>query len=106
MKILIDIFCQKLIVSNVISALLDHVKPKNLSPTNYGDRYRAPPFSKSLHPPLFLIHSGSLQKILTALFNLVWNAQKIVNGQCFFECQGKMFLCTEKVLEKISEDQP
>ena len=24
----------------------------------------------------FLIHSGSLQKILTALFDLVWNAQK------------------------------
>ena len=24
----------------------------------------------------------------------------------FFECQGKMFLSIEKVLEKISEDQP
>ena len=24
----------------------------------------------------FLIHSGSLQKMLTALFNLVWNTQK------------------------------
>ena len=28
-----------------------------------------------------------------------------VNGQ-FFECPGKMFLNIEKVLEKISEDQP
>ena len=54
----------------------------------------------------FLIHSGSLQKILTALFNLVWNTQKSVNGECFFECQGKMFLSIEKVLGKISEDQP
>ena len=24
----------------------------------------------------FLIHSGSLQKVLTALFNFVWNTQK------------------------------
>ena len=24
----------------------------------------------------------------------------------FFECQGKMFLSIEKVLEKISEEQP
>ena len=46
----------------------------------------------------FLIHSGSLQKMLTALFNLVWNT--------LFKCQGKMFLRIEKVLEKISEDQP
>ena len=28
LKILIEIFCQKLIVSNVISAFLDHLKPK------------------------------------------------------------------------------
>ena len=31
----------------------------------------------------FLIHSGSLQKMLTALFNLVWNTQE--NGQFFLE---------------------
>ena len=41
----------------------------------------------------FLIHSGSLQKMLTALFD-------------FFQCPGKVFLSIEKVLEKISEDQP
>ena len=53
----------------------------------------------------FLIHSGSLQKMLTALFNLVWNTQKS-KWTILFECQGKMFLRIEKVLEKISEDQP
>ena len=53
----------------------------------------------------FLIHSGSLQKMLTALFNLVWNTQKS-KWTILFECQGKMFLSIEKVLEKISEDQP
>ena len=53
----------------------------------------------------FLIHSGSLQKILTALFILVWNTQKSKLA-IFFECQGKMFLNIEKVLEEISECQP
>ena len=43
--------------------------------------------------------------MLTALFNLVWNTQKS-KWTMFFECQGKMFLSIEKVLEKISEDQP
>ena len=49
----------------------------------------------------FLIHSGSLQKMLTALFNLVWNTQKS-KWTIFFECQGKVFLSIEKILEKIS----
>ena len=53
----------------------------------------------------FLIHSGSLQKMLTALFNLVWNTQKS-KWTILFECQGKMFLSIEKVLEEISEDKP
>ena len=53
----------------------------------------------------FLIHSGSLQKMLTALFTLVWNTQKS-KWTILFECKGKMFLHIEKVLEKISEDQP
>ena len=53
----------------------------------------------------FLIHTGILQKMLTALFNLVWNTQKI-KGKFFFECQSKMFLTIEKVLEKIGEGQP
>ena len=53
----------------------------------------------------FLINYGSLQKMLTALFNFVWNIQK---SKCAisFECPGKMFLSIEKVLKKISEDQP
>ena len=51
----------------------------------------------------FLIHSGSLQKMLTALFNLKYTEKLMEN---FFECPGKVFLSIEKVLEKISEDQP
>ena len=43
--------------------------------------------------------------MLTALFNLVLNTQKN-KWTTFFECQGKMFLSIEKVLENISEDQP
>ena len=53
----------------------------------------------------FLIHSSSLQKMLTALFNLVWNTQKSI-WTIFFECQGKVFLSIKKILEKISQDQP
>ena len=53
----------------------------------------------------FLIYSGSLQKMLTALFNLVSNAQKS-KWTIYFECQGKIFLSIEKVLENVSEDQP
>ena len=51
----------------------------------------------------FLIHSGSLQKMLTALFNLKYTEKLMEN---FFEFPGKVFLSIEKVLEKISEDQP
>ena len=43
--------------------------------------------------------------MLTALFKLVWNTQKS-KWAILFECQGKMFLSIEKVLEKVSEDQP
>ena len=52
----------------------------------------------------FLIHYGSVQKMLTALFNFVWNTQKN-KWTTFFECPIKMFLSIEKVLKKISEDQ-
>ena len=54
---------------------------------------------------MFLIHSGSLQKMLTAVFNLVQNTQKS-KWTIFFECQGKVFLSIEKILEKKSQDQP
>ena len=47
----------------------------------------------------------SVQKLLTALFNFVWNTQKN-KWTIFFECPGKIFLSIEKVLKKISEDQP
>ena len=53
----------------------------------------------------FLIHSGSLQKMLTALLNLVQNTQKSI-WTIFLEYQGKVFLSIEKILEKISRDQP
>ena len=35
--------------------------------------------------------SDSVKKMLTALFNLVWNKQKNT-GSFFFDYQGKMFL--------------
>ena len=53
----------------------------------------------------FLIHSGSLQKMLTALFNLFQDTQKSI-WTIFFECQGKVFFSMEKILEKISQEQP
>ena len=43
--------------------------------------------------------------MLTALFYLIWNTKKS-KLTISFECQGKMFLSIEEVLEKISEDQP
>ena len=45
----------------------------------------------------FLIHSGSLQKMLTATQKSIWTI--------FFECQGQVFFSIEKILEKISQDQ-
>ena len=44
----------------------------------------------------FLIHSGSLQKMLTALFNVVWNTQKSILT-IFLECEGKVLLSIEKI---------
>ena len=52
----------------------------------------------------FLIHYGGVQKMLTAL--TLFGIHRRINGQFFFECPGKMFLGIEKVLRKISEDQP
>ena len=40
---LIEIFCQKVIVSDIILAFLDHLKPKIFY---YGGRHRAPPLFK------------------------------------------------------------
>ena len=40
LKVLIDIFLEKLTVSNAILAFLDHLKPKIF---NHGGRYRARP---------------------------------------------------------------
>ena len=47
LKILIEIFCQKLIVSNVILAFLNHLKPKlKFSSSANSGRHRAPPLIK------------------------------------------------------------
>ena len=48
----------------------------------------------------FMPFHSSVQKILTALFNFVWNTQKN-KWTIFFERPGKMFLSIEKVLKKI-----
>ena len=45
---------------------------------------------------IFLIHSDTLQRMLTALFKLVWNIQKRRHTN-FFHYQGKMFLNIENV---------
>ena len=43
MKVLIEIFCQKLTISNVILAFLDYLKPKIVLSTNHGGQHRALP---------------------------------------------------------------
>ena len=53
----------------------------------------------------FLIHYGSVQKMLTAFFSFVWNTQKN-KWTIFFEFSGKIFLSIDEVSKKISEDQP
>ena len=54
---------------------------------------------------IFMIHSGSVYKMSTALFKLVWNTQKST-WTSFLKYQGKMFLKIENVLVKIREEQP
>ena len=68
LKILIEIFGQKLIVSNVISAFLNHLKPKIFLLANHGGWHRA--------PSLFKI-SGSAPEIFQFLNNS--NHQKFFN---------------------------
>ena len=54
------------------------------------------------HPSLyckFLIHSGSLQKKLTALFNFVWNTQKI-RWTIFLSAQARCFLVLKRFLKR------
>ena len=43
----------------------------------------------------FLIHSGSLQKMLTALFNLVWNTQKS-KMDIFLSAKARSFLAPKR----------
>ena len=51
------------------------------------------------------MHFGSVQKMLTALFKLVWNTHKTAWTN-IFEYQDKMFLNSKKVLATVSEEQP
>ena len=53
---------------------------------------------------IFLIRSGSLQKMLKALFKLVWNAQR-TTWKIFVSTECKIFLNIEKVFVEISEEQ-
>ena len=50
----IEIFCQKLIVSNVILVFLDHLKPKIFFVAMVANM-QCYPFSKSLDPPLDIL---------------------------------------------------
>ena len=43
----------------------------------------------------FLIHSGSLQRMLSALFNLVWNTQKSI-WTFFLKVKAKCFLVLKR----------
>ena len=83
---------------------VNHARFSSKSLLRFPSTFSSKSCSKTWYHCKFLIHSGSLQKMLTALFNLVWNTQKS-KWTILFECQCKMFLCIEKVLEKICEDQ-
>ena len=48
----------------------------------------------------FLIHSGSLQKMLTALSNLVWNTQKSKWANFFLSAKAKCFLVSKRFYKR------
>ena len=54
---LIEIFCQRLVDSNVILAFLDHLKPKSFFVGQQVADTERQPFSKSLDPPLIMMIS-------------------------------------------------
>ena len=53
---------------------------------------------------IFLIHSDSVEKLLTALIKVVWNIQKSTHF-FFLSTKCKVFFNVEKVLVKITEEQ-
>ena len=71
LKILMEIFCQKLIVSTVISAFLDHLKTKIFLLANHGGCHRAPPalFKISWSAPDINILSIFTSSIKTGFYN-------------------------------------
>ena len=77
MKILIEIFCPKLIVSNVISAFLDHLKPKIFFAGQPWGRHRA--------PPLLKISGSAPVRRWDFVQNVVWTSHvRIINNVCSF----------------------
>ena len=70
MKILIEIFCQKLIVSNVFSAFLDYLKPIFFF-------FCRPTMVAGIEPPLFKISASAPGKRYCAQVasdvSYVWN---------------------------------
>ena len=68
MKILIEIFCQKPIVSNVISTFLDHLKPKIF----FAGQPERHPFPKSLDPPLQWQHNSILKNSTKLVLRIAW----------------------------------
>ena len=66
---MIEIFRQKHMVSNVILAFLDHLKPKNFFDSQrWPTQERPSPFSKSLNTPLLRLYNSDLYYFF--LFNL------------------------------------
>ena len=73
LKMLIDIFCQKLIVYNVILAFLDHLKSKTFFVGQPRDQHRALPLSKmSGSAPEWhqKFQAGLFTVLITGLFTL------------------------------------
>ena len=69
-------------------------------PSLYQDSHSTYHPSLVLKPGIictFLILSSSLQKMLTALFNLVWNTQRSVNDNVFLSAKARCFLVLRRI---------
>ena len=101
MKILLEIFCPKLIVSNDISAFLDYLKPKNFLPANHGGWHRAPP-----HPP-FKISVSAPVLYITIILNVECGTHgKWADNTDFKQGQIGIFrLCHHRKLQQSASNQ-
>ena len=75
LKILIEIFWRKVIVSNVISAFLNHLKPKFFLLANHDGQHREPPFFK-ISGSASVNCVGKYPTLLVLLY-LCWYKQKL-----------------------------